>query len=150
MYCINDTNCFTLTRGDTFEFPLVINKNNNDIDFELYPLTDADTIYVAILEPNQSFEDAIIRKVITKDSPTDTENHPLLRLSSADTEFLRTGKYFITIKLQHNEDVTTLLQMKEFWITGTSKTPVKPLKFRDDPEYNYEDYEIIYDGGVIE
>ena len=69
----------------------------HDIDFELYPLTDADTIYVAILEPNQSFEDAIIRKVITKDSPTDTENHPLLRLSSADTEFLRTGKYFITI-----------------------------------------------------
>ena len=59
-------------------------------------------------------------------------------------------KYFITIKLQHNEDVTTLLQMKEFWITGTSKTPVKHLKFKDDPEYNYEDYEIIYDGGVIE
>ena len=26
MYCINDTNCFTLTRGDTFEFPIVINK----------------------------------------------------------------------------------------------------------------------------
>lgn len=121
MFCINTTNCFTLSRGDTFKFPIIINQKTK-FEFEKYELTDDDIIYGAILEPNQSFEDAIIRKVITNKDYKDLENNPLFILHSDDTEYLLTGKYYFTLKLKDkNNNITTILPMKEFWITGTSK-----------------------------
>lgn len=123
MFCLNDTNCFTLSRGDTFKFPIIINSNTK-LNFEKYILTENDTIYGAILEPGQPFENAIIRKVITKESDTDSEGNVLFILNSSDTEYLLTGKYYFTLKLKDEyNNIITILPMKEFWITGTSKEP---------------------------
>lgn len=115
-----------MNRGDTFEWPIVINCGT-DLNPKQYNLQDGDKIYVGIMEPHQSFEDALIRKVITKDSPVDCRGYPLLILNPEDTEYVLTGKYFIMIKLYQptsltsREKVTTILPMKEFFITGTDK-----------------------------
>lgn len=121
MFCMNKVNNFYLSRGDTFKFPIIINKSPTKLKFDKYELSEDDIIYGAILEPNQSFEDAIIRKVITKESEKDSEGNLLFILKSEDTEYLLTGKYYITFKLKHNNEITTILPMKEFWITGTDK-----------------------------
>lgn len=122
MFCQNEINNFTLNRGDTFVFPIIINSNTK-LNFKQYVLTDADKLYVALLEPNQAFEDAILRKVITNKDKTDENGNPLLIVNSRDTEYLLTGKYYLTIKLQQeNNIVTTILPMKEFWLTGTDKS----------------------------
>ena len=123
MFCVNDINVFQLCRGDTFIFPININGGTK-LYPEQYELLDTDIIYGAILEPNQAFEDAIIRKKITKNSKTDKDGFPLFILESEDTEYLLTGKYYFTLKLVTKENVvTTILPMKEFFITGTDKDP---------------------------
>ena len=121
MFCMNKVNNFYLSRGDTFKFPIIINKSPTKLEFDKYELSENDIIYGAIIEPNQAFEDALIRKVITIESEKDENNNPLFVLDSDDTEYLLTGKYYITFKLKHNDEITTILPMKEFWITGTNK-----------------------------
>ena len=124
MYCVIHVNYFTMDRGDTFELPLVINEGNQ-MCFKQYQLKANDKIYIAILQPNQSFEKALVRKVLTKDSKVDKKGNPIFRLNPMDTENLLTGKYFITAKLQQfiddEEYVTTILPLKEFFINGTNK-----------------------------
>lgn len=126
MFITIEDNYLKMNRGDSYILPLVINEGTK-LDFKQYQLRQFDKIYVGIMEYNQSFEDAIIRKVITITSPTDRYGHPLLKLSPKDTEYLVTGKYFIEIKLvqsdfNEGETVTTILPLKEFFINGTTKS----------------------------
>lgn len=121
MFCENDINCFTISRGDTFVFPIIINQGTK-LYPEEYTLQEKDTIYGAILQPNEAFEDALIRKVLTIEDIQQDMKYPLFKLIPEDTEYLRTGKYYFTLKLkQEDNTVTTILPMKEFWITGTTK-----------------------------
>lgn len=122
MYCYFEEKYFTMNRGDTFELPLRILPDDYEQDFVLQ---DEDKIYVAILEPHQSFENALIRKVITNKSIKDGNGNYLFTLEPEDTEYVLTGKYFIMIKLSYkdnfNTKIKTILPMREFFIEGTDK-----------------------------
>ena len=124
MFIQIEDNYLKMNRGDSYSIPLTINEGTK-LDFQQYQLRQFDKIYIGIMEPNQSFENAIIRKVITILSPTDEYGRPLFQLEQIDTEYLLTGKYFIEIKIvqkQNNKDiVTTLLPLREFFINGTNK-----------------------------
>lgn len=121
MFCECDVNCFMLSRGDTFRFPITINCGTK-LEPEIYELKQTDTLYIAILEPGQSFENAIIRQTLTMKNADEETGCITFILKSSDTEYMLTGKYFITIKLEQEDGtVTTVLPMKEFWLTGTSK-----------------------------
>lgn len=121
MFCECDVNCFMLSRGDTFRFPITINCGTK-LEPEIYELKQNDTLYIAILEPGQSFENAIIRQTLTMKNADEETGCITFILKSSDTEYMLTGKYFITIKLEQEDGtVTTVLPMKEFWLTGTSK-----------------------------
>ena len=121
MFCECDVNCFMLSRGDTFRFPITINCGTK-LEPEIYELKQNDTLYIAILEPGQSFENAIIRQTLTRKNADEETGAITFMLKSSDTEYMLTGKYFITIKLEQEDGtVTTVLPMKEFWLTGTSK-----------------------------
>ena len=121
MFCECDVNCFMLSRGDTFRFPITINCGTK-LEPEIYELKQNDTLYIAILEPGQSFENAIIRQTLTMKNADEETGAITFILKSSDTEYMLTGKYFITIKLEQEDGtVTTVLPMKEFWLTGTSK-----------------------------
>ena len=67
MFCECDVNCFMLSRGDTFRFPITINCGTK-LDPKIYELKQKDTLYIAILEPGQSFENAIIRQTLTTEN----------------------------------------------------------------------------------
>lgn len=124
MFVVIEDNYLKMNRGDSYTLPIVINEGTK-LCFKQYQLRQFDKIYVGIMEYGQSFENAIIRKVLSITSPTNKYGHPLLKLVPKDTEYLITGKYFIEIKLvqkENDEDiVTTILPMKEFFINGTNK-----------------------------
>lgn len=143
-----DKSYLQMSRGDTFILPLVINCGT-ELNFKQYNLQDDEYLYVGIMEPEQSFEDALIRKRLNKNSPKDDDGNLLFILNPSDTEYVLTGKYYITIKLRKITDtqdvVTTLLPMKEFWVTGTDrKIDTKPGRLDSD---DGNESIVIYDGG---
>lgn len=141
MFVEIEDNYLKMNRGDTYELPLTINEGTK-LNFIQYEMRRLDKIYVGIMEPNQAWEDALIRKVLTINSPIDEYGRPILVLDSKDTEFVLIGKYFIEIKLVQNNNgnprVTTILPLREFWINGTNKVPV------DEESIVYEDSKPLY------
>lgn len=124
MFVQIEDNYLKMNRGDSYTLPIIINEGTK-LCFKQYQLRQFDKIYVGIMEPNQSFENALIRKVLTITSPVNKYGHPLFKLSPKDTEYVLTGKYYIEIKLvqtdSEQQTVTTILPLKEFFIEGTNK-----------------------------
>ena len=96
MISISRNNIITVNRGDSINFLFCIIAND---DFDIYELNNKDTLYVGVLEPNCSFEDAIIRKVFTAEDLTE-DSQVLITLSPEDTEYLLPGTYYLQIKLK--------------------------------------------------
>ena len=108
MFDIAKNGIITITRGDSAETSLYIN-----IGTELEPLItklgDNDKVYLGVMEPNQLFEDAIIKKVYTKDDHKDEDDPEALTISfdCEDTENLLPGVYYYSIKLYRPGDGLT-------------------------------------------
>ena len=130
MIYIPDTISFNMIRGDTFELPIIINKGTQ-LDFEPYYLQDDEKLYIGITQPNEPFENAIIRKVLTNDNLTDDKGNIVLILKPKDTMCLMPGKYYITIKLYKNNNIRTILNQKLFFISGSKAIEHK----KSDPEF---------------
>lgn len=124
MFVQIEDNYLKMNRGDSYTLPIIINEGTK-LCFKQYQLRQFDKIYVGIMEPNQSFENALIRKVLSITSPTNKYGHPVFQLNPQDTEYILTGKYFIEIKLVQTsgeqQTVTTILPLREFFINGTNK-----------------------------
>lgn len=86
-------NLITLTRGDTYSFELNIDDNG-----ENYQLTGDDTVYFGIMDPNQRFEDALVKKKFTVDD-LDPTGSLIIQIDPEDTLDLLPGRYFYAIKL---------------------------------------------------
>ena len=86
-----------------------------------YTLQDSDVLYLGIMEPNQPFETAIIRKRVTNKDIDDFGNL-FVRFWPEDTLHVSPGKYYYQIKLQtvDNEtkklDVETVVDKTLFYI----------------------------------
>lgn len=109
---------FEMVRGDTFILPLKLN-NGTRLYPEHYTLQGDDTLYIGIMLPGQPFEESIITCALDRHSPKDSEGNTIFRLDSVHTSSLEPGKYYISIKLVSNGIVTTLLNDKIFFITGS-------------------------------
>lgn len=98
MFNIAFNGIITVTRGDSFKFPLTINFGSN-LEPNTYGLKEHDKVYFAVMEPNQPFECALIRKVFTlKDV---NENQEIeISFKPKDTVHVLPGKYYYQIKLQ--------------------------------------------------
>lgn len=120
MFCVFNDNYLTVERGDSFSFPIDINEGT-ELNYKKYTLTEFDILYVGIYSPNQPFENSIIRRTLNHTSNTDAEGNILFELVPEDTLNLKTGKYFISIKIKQGKNVYTILPQKEFWILGTDK-----------------------------
>ena len=62
MYQVLDNGIITLTRGDTFNYTFSL---KDDVGEQII-LTEDDNIYFGICEPNQLWEDAIVKKICEK------------------------------------------------------------------------------------
>lgn len=104
MLNINRTNgIITLNRGDCDSFPLFINTGTpiEPVRFDLR-FNPGSELYFGVCEPNQRFEDAIIRKKYTgADLFNFNSNGDLMvEFTTDDTEYLLAGVYYYEIKLK--------------------------------------------------
>lgn len=114
MLDISKNGIITLNRGDSFTLEMDLNIGSA-IEPVLYFMTENDRLYFAIMEPNQPFEEALVRKEFTKDDQG-ANGDVVMIFSSTDTEFLLPGKYYYQVKLLRKEDEN------EFIDTVVSKT----------------------------
>lgn len=122
MFTISYDGIITLSRGDSVEIPLLINQGTIDVPIR-YHLKDSDAVYFAITEPHQLFEDAIVKKVYTREDGKFNENDDLvIIINTIDTEYLRPGTYYYEIKLRQENlesnmyQVDTIISKRKFII----------------------------------
>ena len=122
MFDISKEGNIQLIRGDTLSLVLFINQGNELVPSR-YILGDNDEVYFALMEPNQLFENAILKKVFTKETSEFTEDGDLIiTLDPSDTENLLEGQYIYTIKLRttnldtNREEVRTVVTEHQFSI----------------------------------
>ena len=139
-----------LMRGDSFTTPIFINIGSK-LSPKQYTLRPTDKLYFGLMEPNQAFEDAVLKKVFDCTSPQDSEGNTLLMLKPTDTEKLLVGQYYYMIKLKtidafDQESVRTIVNPTIFWLNGNN------VEIEEEPYYDKGHYEIdrvILDGGEI-
>ena len=114
-------NMIELTRGDSARYPLFINQGSDICPFR-YDLRDKDELYLGIMEPNQPFECALVKKKYTKETVKhDQCGNILIKIEPEDTVALIPGKYYYQIKLRKyteydDYDVITVIDRTEFWV----------------------------------
>ena len=108
-----------LTRGDTLVLPIEINQGDNLNPFR-YDLQPLDEVYFALMEPNQPWEQAILKKKYTY---IDQVNGVItLKLRHSDTMCLYPGLYYYQIKVRiYDEEakdyiVNTIIPKTHFWV----------------------------------
>lgn len=116
MYQLTDEQMIYLSRGDSCSFTLSI-LNGNKLVHEYYTIEQGDKIYFAIMEPNQKFENALVKKVFTYDD-IDENGNIVIQINPQDTEFLKEGVYYYMIKFTSNNDsnVETIIEKTRFFI----------------------------------
>lgn len=121
MFDISFNGIITVNRGDSFDMPLFLNAGTN-LEPCPYKVTENDIVYFGLMEPNQPFETAIVRKKYTiKDI---NENGDIvIRFKPQDTQCLLPGKYYYQVKVQtfnssdiNDYDVTTAIDKTPFFI----------------------------------
>ena len=111
-----DNTYLEFVRGDTVSIPLRLNFGTREYP-EIRELTDNEQLVVALMRPNQPYEEAIIKKTLDKDS----EHPSIFSLSHDDTVNLDIGKYYFTVKYINNNEVETVVNSKLLFVTGSPK-----------------------------
>lgn len=121
MFNITYNGIITVTRGDSFEIPLMLNAGSN-MDPLHYHITENSIIYFAVTKPNQPFEQALIKKKYDI-SDIDENGNVVIVFRPQDTECVLPGKYYYQVKLQRfwsddPEDYTvdTVIEKTQFFI----------------------------------
>ena len=86
MFNIANNGIITITRGDTFTTSIFINLGT-ELDPKQGVLQEGDLVCFALCEPNQPFEHAILKKVMTN-KDLDENNNVILEFKHNDTQFL--------------------------------------------------------------
>lgn len=113
MACVYKNGIIEMTRGDTFTFPVYINVGSK-LHPMLYELRGCDSgkhgdldnftdnLYFAVMEPNQTWENAIIRKTFDYKDFDRKHMCVLVHFFSEDTEYLKPGVYYYQVKLRRD------------------------------------------------
>lgn len=111
----------TVNRGDSFEVPLSLNFGSSLFP-DHYIMNNRSVVYVAVMEPNQPFENALIKKKYTYED-MDEYGNILIRFKPQDTQCVLPGKYYYQVKLQRfrsddpdDYDVDTVIDKTLFYI----------------------------------
>ena len=120
MFNLTNNGIITITRGDYFSIPLFINAGS-EMKPMRYKLSDLDEVYFGVMESNQLFENAIIRKKFTSED-MNKNGDIVIEIQSKDTMCLLPGKYFYQVKLnkfnsdKNEYEVNTLIPKTQFFI----------------------------------
>jgi len=134
-YLVWKNNVISMVRGDTLKFKLTlikdeennllgfINKNFKEEEYDkIYHVQPGDSVYFGLMAPNKPFEKSCVVKYLTiiEDSEaSEFEYHGItinedgsmcIKLDPNDTEFLYSGEYFYTVKVElANDEVETVV-----------------------------------------
>lgn len=120
MFRISSNGIVTVNRGDSFSLPIQLNVGYG-IEYIEYELSEEDVVYLGVMEPNQPFETAIVRKVFNYDDFI-SNGSVVFRFWPEDTVCLCPGKYYYQVKLQTTDgktgrkDVETVIEKTLFYI----------------------------------
>ena len=123
-----EPNIVSLTRGDNATFTLHINQGSKLNPLQ-YTLNQKDRLYLAIEEPNQPFENAIVKKVIDlQNNLLDKNGNITFELTPEDTMCLLPGLYYYEIKaklyrgnkFQNGNDVLIFSEDKTYHLVDTN------------------------------
>lgn len=102
MFDISNNGIISINRGDSFTLDVFINLGTciEPIQYQLQP---GDKVYFALMEPNQSFEHALMRREFTN-VDLDEDDFVSMKFDSEQTEYLLPGTYYYTVKLARAEE----------------------------------------------
>ncbi len=101
MFEISNNGIIKINRGDSFSLNVFINIGTVIKPIQ-YVLKDDDRVYFALMEPNQPFEHALMRREFTRED-LDVDANVDMRFDSEQTEYLLPGTYYYMIKLTRKE-----------------------------------------------
>lgn len=115
------TQSISASRGDSYSFEITVYSGDRMTPIN-YAFQDGDVLYMAVQEPNQVFEDAILKKKFTKDDLID-DSTIKVSFTPEDTMYLLPGLYYYQFKLvraekddEGNNLVDTIIPLTEFYI----------------------------------
>lgn len=120
MFNISESGIVTVNRGDSFKFPITI-QVGDILTPKRYELQPGDVLYLGIMEPNQPFEVAIVRKKLTYEESV-KQGSISFRFWPEDTSCLLPGKYYYQVKIEtldqetNRLDVETVIEKTLFYI----------------------------------
>lgn len=117
MINISNNGFISVHRGDSFKVPLFINKGTRDESARLYIKTHPRAkIYFGLMEPNQPFEEAVVKKMYTSSSSINSYGDLVIKFKPSDTEYLHPGQYYYSIKAE----ITQIKHNVNYDMKGTS------------------------------
>jgi len=102
MFEITNNDIIKINRGDSFSLNVFINVGTC-IEPAQYVLQPNDRVYFALMEPNQPFEHALIRREFTVED-LDEDDNVDMNFDSEQTEYLLPGTYYYMVKLVRKEE----------------------------------------------
>jgi hypothetical protein len=119
MYNIAKNGIIELCRGDCLSVPLFINIGTKEHPVRFYIKRNPGcAVYLGVMEPNQKFENAVIRKRYDKESVVNEYGDILVHLTPKDTMYLSEGRYFYQVKIEfENGSVNTIVPITQLYIT---------------------------------
>ena len=118
MFTISGNGIIQLNRGDSVSMPLFINKGTNMRPIR-YKISEnpSTKVYFGVMEPNQPFENALIRKTFSSESKINSNGDLIIELASYETENILPGKYYYQVKVLFEDgNVSTVIPKTLFYI----------------------------------
>ena len=106
MFTIDQDNAIRMSRGDSLYFSVFLNTGTT-LQPQRYTLGTGDILYFAVMEPNQKFENALIKKSYTSEDKKNENGDTIIEFTPEDTENVISGMYYYTVKLQRFKDETS-------------------------------------------
>lgn len=107
MVSISRNGIIVLNQGDTFTFPIRVDLGTT-MEPAPYPMAEGDLLYFAVMEPNQVFDDAIIKKVFDWTDFNAQQYTVDVHFKFSDTANLLPGVYYYSVKLIRNHSLETV------------------------------------------
>lgn len=115
MLNISKNGILSMTRGDTVSTELFLNAGT-ELSPVRYELTGKDKIYLGIMQANEYFETALIKKIYTKENLNENKD-VIISFTPDDTKNVLPGNYYYEIKLEkENGEVHTVVDKTLFVI----------------------------------
>ena len=115
MSYVSNSGVVELNRGDSATLDILVNLGTR-IEPRIYKMQENDCVYFGLMEVNQPFEFAVLKKKLTADKQNE-KGIVKIEFNPDDTLCLLPGKYYYQVKLAIQPNtVHTIIDKTQFFI----------------------------------